>query len=130
MSISGISTGMTMPPPPQNDSQRMRPEGGQNGEGGPKGPPPGKGSAIPPGVDSVLSESQLSDVKSTLESLTDEQKQTLHSELKSLHETARSNDFSIEEVADSYLAILDGLTGTTETSVETSSSEFQIDVYV
>jgi len=79
-----------------------------------QGPPVG----APPGVLDALSEEDGLSAVETLASLTEDQKVELRDQLQALHETAREEGLSIDEIADQFVDILSSIAGDTEPSAE------------
>ena len=89
IAMNPVNSSSFAPPPPP-------PSGGQGG-----GTP-----GVPSGVLDTLSEEDASAVKETLANLSPEQRAELKDQLDALHETAREEGLSLEEVSTVYLDIL------------------------
>lgn len=115
MSALSIS-GTNMPPMQQMSSsqglsqaQSQRPElEGMQAGGRPQGPPPG---GMPQGMQEVMSESDMNEAKTTLDSLTEDQQDEFQVAMQQLKTTAEDEGYSLEQVADSFLAILEEVSG-------------------
>lgn len=112
--MTSITSGMNIPPIPQSGSQAMHPQAGMQPTEGmqagsrPQGPPPG---GMPPGMEEVLSENDLNEARTILDSLTEEQLSNFQTAMESLHNTAEKEDYSLVQVADSFLKILEEVSG-------------------
>ena len=115
MSISG------MPPMQQPDKMGEMQAGGR-----PQGPPPG---GMPPGMQEVMSQSDMNEAKTVLDSLTEEQQDEFQVAMQQLKSTAEDEDYSLQQVADSFLAILEEVSDSASSTNTLSASDRIIDIY-